>query len=243
MKPAFRRQGHSRPLVRIGVVGAVLAAAAGAGSLANATILMNQSVIHGCAARSGGALRIASKCRTNERAVVWNNTGPAGARGATGLPGPAGPQGATGATGATGVTGAAGAAAVNRDVIGGGDGGCPTLAGAQTYFVGMFGANCADPTPEAEVQLAMPSNGTVQEFHATLSSAPGAGNSLTFTIRKNGTSTAVACTISGGTSTSCADSVNADGFATGDLISVQITQPAGVAGIDYGWTSQFVPSS
>jgi hypothetical protein len=53
MKPALRRKVHSPRLVRIGVVGAVLAAAAGAGSLAYATILVNQSVTHGCAARSG----------------------------------------------------------------------------------------------------------------------------------------------------------------------------------------------
>src|SRR6202030_2765960 len=68
MKPALRRQGHSRRLVRIGVVGVILAAAAGAGSLAYATILVNQSVIHGCTAKSGGALRLASKCSASERA-------------------------------------------------------------------------------------------------------------------------------------------------------------------------------
>jgi hypothetical protein len=239
MKPTLRRQVHTRRLVRIGAVAAVLAAAAGAGSLAYATILVNQSVIHGCAARSGGALRIASRCGKNERAVVWNNTGPAGAHGATGLQGPAGAQGAQGAAGATGATGAPG---VNRDVIGGGDGGCPTPAGAATYFVGMFGANCANPTPEGAVQLAMPANGTVQELHATVFPAPGAGNSLTFTIRKNGASTSVACTVSG-TATSCADSNNAIGFSTSDLISVQVVQTAGVAAnLDYGWTSQFVPS-
>jgi hypothetical protein len=238
MKPAFRRQAHSRRLVRIGVVSAVLAAAAGAGSLAYATILVNPSVIHGGAGRSGGALRLASKCSKNERAVTWNNTGPAGTRGATGLQGPPGSQGAQGATGAAG---AAGAAGVNRDIIGGGDGSCGTPLGAATYFVGMFGANCVS-TPEAASQLAMPANGTVQELHATMSSAPGTGNSLTFTIRKNGVSTPVACTISG-SATSCADSTNAVGFSTSDLLSVQITQTSGVvANIDYGWTSQFVPS-
>ncbi len=241
MRPAFRRQVHSRLLVRIGVVSAVLAAAAGAGSLAYATILVNQSVIHGCAARSGGALRLASKCGKNERAVTWNNTGPAGARGATGLQGPAGSQGAAGATGATGATGAAGAAAVARDVIGGGDGGCGTLAGPATDWVGMFGAACENT--EAEAQLPMPATGTIQEFHATMASAPGTGNSVTFTIRQNGSSTAVGCTISG-SATSCADSVNAVGFSTGDLIDVRIDDTAGVvANIDYGWTSQFVPSA
>jgi hypothetical protein len=66
---------------------------------------------------------------------------------------------------------------------------------------------------------------------------------VTFTIRKNAASTPVACTISG-SATSCTDSVNAVGFSTGDLLAVQIVQTAGVvANIDYGWTSQFVPSS
>jgi hypothetical protein len=242
MKPALRRQGHSRRLVRIGVVGVVLAAAAGAGSLAYATILVNQSVIHGCAAKSGGALRVASKCRASERAVVWNNTGPAGARGATGLPGPAGAQGAQGAAGATGATGAPGAPGVNRDVIGGGDAGCGTPAGVATYYVGMFGASCANSTPEGAVQLAMPASGTVQELHAAVFPAPGPGNSLTFTIRKNGASTPVTCTVSG-SATSCADSVNAVGFSTSDLITVQIIQTAGVViDLDFGWTAQFVPS-
>ena len=104
----------------------------------------------------------------------------------------------------------------------------------------MFGANCA--ANEAQSQLAMPANGTVQELHATLAAAPGASNSVTFTIRKNGISTPVTCTISG-TGTSCADSVNAVGFTTGDLISVQVVQSAGVAAnVVFGWTSQFVPS-
>jgi len=125
-------------------------------------------------------------------------------------------------------------------VIGGGDGGCGTLAGPATDYVGMFGAACENT--EAASQLAMPAAGTLQELHATMAAAPGVGNSVTFTIRKNGSSTSVACTISG-TSTSCADSVNAVGFAIGDLISVQIIDTVGgVANINYGWTSQFIPS-
>ena len=88
----------------------------------------------------------------------------------------------------------------------------------------------------------MPANGTVQELHAALSAAPGTGNSVTFTIRKNGSSTPVTCAVTG-TGTSCADSVNAIGFATGDLISVQVVRSAGVAAsIVFGWTAQFVPS-
>jgi hypothetical protein len=59
-------------------------------------------VIKACANKRSGALRIAHKCRHNERRVSWNIQGPQGSRGFTG---PKGIKGATGATGATGGTG------------------------------------------------------------------------------------------------------------------------------------------
>jgi hypothetical protein len=105
----------------------------------------------------------------------------------------------------------------------------------------MFGASCVNT--EADAQLAMPASGTLQQLHATLGTAPGAGNSVTFTVRKNGVSMLAACTIVD-PATSCADSVNAVGFATGDLISVQVASSPGVpaTNIVFGWTSQFIPS-
>jgi hypothetical protein len=238
MNGASRWLLRSRGLVRVGVVAAILAVGAGAGSLAYATVVSSASVIHACVSKEVGVVRIASKCRTTERALTWSSSGTPGPAGAPGPAGPQGPQGSQGATGATGATGAAGAAAVNRDVIGGGDS-CSLSGGSTTEYLGMFGANCAG-TSEADSQLAMPASGTLQELHATLSTAPGAG-SVTFTVRKNGVSTPVTCTISG-TATSCADPTHAIGFATGDLISVQMTE-TGVAALTVaGWTSQFVPS-
>ena len=240
MKRPSRPQVIPRALVRVAVVGVILGVGSGAGSLAYATIATSQSVIHACYGTASGVLRVASKCRKGEKAIILNNAGPAGAQGPAGPPGAQGAQGATGATGATGAAGAAGAAAVNRDVIGGGGLSCSTTGSGATEYVGMFGANCT--ANEAESQLAMPANGTLQELHATLSAAPGTGNSVTFTIRKSATSTPVTCMISGA-GTSCADSVNAIGFATGNPISVQVVRSAGVAAnIVFGWTAQFVPS-
>ena len=86
----------------------------------------------------------------------------------------------------------------------------------------------------------MPASGTVQELHATVNQALGAG-SIVFTVRKNGASTPVTCTITG-TATSCADPTHAVGFATGDLISVEMTETAVPAMTVAGWTSQFTPS-
>jgi hypothetical protein len=224
----------------VGVVAAILAVGAGAGSLAYATVVSSASVIHACVSKQVRVVRIAAKCRTTERALTWSSSGTPGPAGPQGSTGPQGPQGATGATGATGAKGETGPAGVNRDVIGGGDS-CALTGGSTTEYIGMFGANCAGNN-EADAQLAMPATGSVQELHATVDQPVGAGNTIVFTLRKNGASTSVACTISG-TATSCSDPSDAVGFTTGDLISVQMTEtglPATT--VVAGWTSQFVPS-
>jgi hypothetical protein len=54
----------------------------------------SSSTLHACAARKGGALRLAAHCATSERAVSWNATGPRGPRGPRGLAGTDGTDGA-----------------------------------------------------------------------------------------------------------------------------------------------------
>jgi hypothetical protein len=94
----------------------------GAGSVAYAAIPDAAGVLHGCYNKGGllqdkGALRVVDegeRCRTNELAVTWSQTGPrgpagpVGATGATGATGEQGPKGDTGAAGATGPAGPAG---------------------------------------------------------------------------------------------------------------------------------------
>lgn len=66
------------------------------------------TVIHACASRATGELRLvqsALACRHTERLVEWSITGPKGDKGD---PGPSGAPGAMGAPGATGATGPAG---------------------------------------------------------------------------------------------------------------------------------------
>lgn len=75
---------------------------------------------YGCVNVRSGALRVTSgpgECRTGEREISWNQTGPvgpvgpqgpAGPRGATGPQGPAGPVGPAGPQGPAGPTGATG---------------------------------------------------------------------------------------------------------------------------------------
>jgi hypothetical protein len=91
----------------------IVAVAAASGS--------TSSVIHGCYAKAGGQLRVATNCRRGEIAVTWNKQGPAGADGAPGAAGPQGPAGPAGAKGETGATGAAGSAGTGWQTFGGAD--------------------------------------------------------------------------------------------------------------------------
>jgi hypothetical protein len=82
------------------VAGAVLATSVTVATSALAGGSSRAGTLHACAAKQGGALRIASKCTTKERAVTWNVRGPRGARGKPGADG-AGPAYYSGQVGST----------------------------------------------------------------------------------------------------------------------------------------------
>jgi hypothetical protein len=70
-------------------------------------------VIHSCYQKNNGQLRVidvskGDSCRSSERALSWNQSGPTGARGPTGSRGPTGARGPTGPKGSTGATGPTG---------------------------------------------------------------------------------------------------------------------------------------
>jgi hypothetical protein len=89
-------------------VALLLALGAGVAVAAHGTAgKRSNGVIHACAKKHGGRLRVvgsADLCRKGEVALSWNVRGPAGP------PGPTGPAGPTGATGPEGPGGAAGPA-------------------------------------------------------------------------------------------------------------------------------------
>jgi hypothetical protein len=60
------------------------------------------SVIHACASKKSGALRVARKCRKRERGLTWSAQSPAGPRGLQGATGAIGPQGPAGSKGPQG---------------------------------------------------------------------------------------------------------------------------------------------
>ncbi|MDX6280080.1 MAG: hypothetical protein QOH03_1151 [Kribbellaceae bacterium] len=97
-----------------GIVAAV--GVIGAGSVAYAAIPDDEGVVHGCYNKGGllqdkGALRVVDKgerCRSNETAMTWSQTGPQGPLGPVGPVGPTGAKGETGTEGPAGPTGPAG---------------------------------------------------------------------------------------------------------------------------------------
>lgn len=102
-----RRRRRMRRALRIAVPSIL---AVGVGSVAaNAAIdsraTTSTNVVKACYIVRGtgvGQLRIASTCRSNERAIAWNKLGP---RGLQGLPGITGADGTNGAPGLIGLTG------------------------------------------------------------------------------------------------------------------------------------------
>ena len=82
-----------------------------------------------------------------------------------------------------------------------------------------------DSGTEFFAETVFPISGTLRNLYVEVSTAPGGGNSRTFTVRKNSTSTALTCTIAGA-ATSCSDLVNTVTIAAGDTAVLQHT-PSG----------------
>lgn len=63
------------------LIAAVTSAALAAVAVGGVAVARTPSAIHACAAKHGGSLRLAKKCKAHERAVSWARKGPAGPAG------------------------------------------------------------------------------------------------------------------------------------------------------------------
>jgi hypothetical protein len=163
--------------------------------------------------------------------------GDAGPQGTQGPQGDAGPQGIQGPPGTPGPPGPPGPTGGNPLI--GGTSGTQNVRDAR--FIGMFSTNLN--AIETLVQNVIPAPGTVKNVYVFVETAPTAGRSWTFTLRRNGADTPVTCTILGdGVLRTCSDTINSEAFAAGDLISIRISAstpaPSGSPG---QWTAQFAP--
>jgi len=97
-------------------------------------------------------------------------------------------------------------------------GGSMTAAG----FVPLGGGG-ARVTTESQVELGSPFAAVISGLSVVLNTAPGTSASYTFTLDKNGAGTALACTISGASATTCTDSSDTVSANQGDLLDWAIT--------------------
>ena len=127
-------------------------------------------------------------------------TGPNGTVGVTGATGKEGATGPTGATGGTGATGPAG-----TGVVGGGIGGNVGIAG---FNMSLY----AQSTPTPMIQA-----GTLRNF--TVHFAAPVSLSTMLTVQRNGSNTAITCTVTAKAS-SCSDTTHTVAFAASDTVLV-----------------------
>lgn len=97
------------------------------------------------------------------------------------------------------------------------------------YFPTAGGALPSGTEPPSSTPA--PITGPIQNFYVTVSTPPGAGNSVTFTWRDNAVSQAVTCTISGAVATACNDLTHSFTATQGDLLDIQTVSTGAIPGV------------
>jgi len=114
---------------------------------------------------------------------------------------------------------------------------------ARVYYYGTnvyyhsLGDNVRSTT-EAYVRNVIPTPGAIKKLYV-LSPAPGAGKSRTFTLRKNGSSQTVTCTVADA-ATTANDTANSVSVAAGDVVSLTTTPTGTPADVYLTWGLVFL---
>lgn len=85
-------------------------------------------------------------------------------------------------------------------------------------------------TTETNVDIDAPAAATIQNMTVQMSAAPGIGNSIVLTWRKNASSTTLTCTISGASATSCSDTTHNFTAVSLDLLDIQVVTTGTIVG-------------
>ncbi|MGH2920656.1 MAG: hypothetical protein ACRDKU_01115 [Gaiellaceae bacterium] len=172
--------------------------------------------IKACASAKTGALRIRKKrgCRKGERPLVWSVRGPRGPKGPRGLRGTQGGGGDSGANGpASAVIFTARATAYSSAVNPG--------------YASVTGATQVTATESQAETLAPAAGFAASNLAVRVASAPGAGSSLTVTLRANGADTPLTCTIAAADTTCSNTSVSA-AIPAGSTLSIQVSSTGAI---------------
>jgi hypothetical protein len=92
---------------------------------------------------------------------------------------------------------------------------------------------------ESTVEIPFPHSGTVSNLQVYITTAPGGGGSWTLTVDKNGTATALQCSISGA-GTTCSDSSLVT-IVAGDKIDLDVTPFGSPALTTISWSATVTP--
>ena len=110
----------------------------------------------------------------------------------------------------------------------------------------LMGANTSWDTPSTDRQAIIPDAGTVRDLRINLEFAPGAGNSVSFTLRKDTGSgpvaTGLTCTVSN-TSTSCSDTSNSVTVAAGDKLDIEASPSGTPTAGQVHYTTKYVSNT
>jgi hypothetical protein len=99
-------------------------------------------------------------------------------------------------------------------------GSATAVALTTTIYIPIAGGGLSSTT-EGNVDIPAPTASTLTNFYVELSAAPGVGNSVAVTVRKNGADTALTLTISGA-AVSGSDLTHSVSVAAGDLLDIKI---------------------
>ena len=105
----------------------------------------------------------------------------------------------------------------------------PALSLTGTQYLPIGGGGLASTT-ETNVDIDSPAAVTVQNLTVQMSAAPGVGNSVVYTWRKNASSTVLTCTISGASATSCSDTTHNFTTVALDLLDIQTVTTGTIVG-------------
>lgn len=106
------------------------------------------------------------------------------------------------------------------------------ITSGQTVYVGLF-----EDALEQRVSLPMPA-GTLSELYVASTTAPGAGQSATFTVVKTGNLQSMAVAISG-TGTAAATTSNPVTFVAGDRLALRLVTSGAAASAIYRFAVKY----
>ena len=130
--------------------------------------------------------------------------------------------------------------ATTQVIIGGNDD--ATNADEYSPITGAGSVNAYNWGTEAARQTLVPTAGTLSNLRVVTTTTPGAGNNKAFTLRVDGSSTALTCAL-GASGTSCQDSVNTVAVTAGQDIALFGDDTGNATAMDAHWTMVFTPTT